>query len=267
MRAPVEFRAARTALLLAALLLPVAPPGGAVPAAEASIPSGDPAFSTSLVVANPWFPVRPGNIKVYRGRERRLDITVVESHLEEVRTFDWRGLPVDCRTVRESLFVDGALLETSRSWYAQSDDGSVWTFGEVNEPGDDEDAPGEGDEDDRSWVVGAVLPADPPDTVAVADPALFLPAFPDPGDTWSPEAVDPATDEVDTVRRIGARVRVPAGLYLGCLEILEESGSGRGREIKWYAPGVGVVGTRGGGERVRLQATTLGRPSRPPRRP
>ncbi|NUN53602.1 MAG: hypothetical protein HUU06_12570, partial [Planctomycetaceae bacterium] len=253
-------------LALAALLAAPGGPGDLSPAARASVPGGTPVFTDPLDIDNDLFPFRTGSIKVFRGTERRIAVTVVEAHLPEVRTFAWEGGEVACRTLRETIFEDGALLESSLGFYAQAQDGTVWSFGEVAEPVGDDDPGGDPDEDDTSWVVGALAPGDPEGTISVPGPTVFMPATPEAGDTWTPDAGDPGTDEVDTVLDAAARVRCPAGVFLGCLEVEERSGDSPERAFKWYAPGVGAIAARGPGERLLLQATTLGKPARPPRR-
>jgi len=247
----------RLAVLAAALA------AGAVPwlagTGGASIPAGVPTFSTPLDVSNAYAPCLPGAFKVYAGRQGRDHITVVEMHLADTRTFSWNGEDVACRAVEDSTFVRGVLHESSRAFFAQADDGSVYFFGEIvlerrpDDPPDSEDQ----DQEDCGWVVGAVAPEDPEGTVSATDPFLFMPATPALGDAWKPEDLAPVVDQSAEVVRAGISVRVPAGRFRDCIEVLERSGLAPGREIKWYAPGVGVLGGRSKFEFLRLQATTL----------
>ncbi len=239
------------------------PSGGLLPArAAAALPSGPPSFPAPLAIGNPWSPFEPGGFKVYSGREGRHRVTVVEHHLVETRTFAWEGQDVPCRILREAKFVDGACTETSLSYLAQAADGSVYSFGDVTEPcpppGAPEDGNDEpGDAESRSWVVGVPGPADPPDTVGATAPALFMPASPEPGDSWKPEDLAPYADETATAVRGGLLLRVPAGRFPGCLEILATTTLDPVRETKWFAPGVGVVRSRTRVEGLALQASTL----------
>jgi hypothetical protein len=251
------------AVVAAALLGGAVPGPGApgLPEAAAAVPAGAPVFTDPLRIDNGWFPFHTGGFKVYRGLEGRRRVTVVEQFLPETRTFDWKGLPVACRTLRDSKFEDGACTEISRSWYAQADDGSVWYFGEVSEPlpplpGDDgDDEPG--DAESGGWVVGLPGIDDPPGTSPAPDPFLYMPAAPEPGDSWKPEDLAGVVDETDRVARAGVDLRVPAGRFRGCLEIASTTAFDPGTETKWFAPGVGVVRQRRRGEELRLQASTL----------
>jgi hypothetical protein len=255
---------------LVALAGALAPLGTATTPAGAAVPTGDPVFTAPLLVDNPYAPFKPGTYKVYSGHEGREKVTVLESHLQETRTFTWRSLEVTCRTVREQNFVGGVPVETSHTWLAQADDGSVYVFGETTTaaPAADDDGDGDGDDagdtqdaddKDTSWVVGAVAPEDPPETISHPEPFLWMPAEPRPGDSWKPEDIPGVIDETLVVLSDSARTRVLAGRYPDCLAIAHTSELSRGREVKFVAPGVGVVRTRSRDERVQLQASTLRR--------
>ncbi len=259
-------RLALPAALAAALTLPPTLPGAApgplaLPVAAASVPTGTPVFSNPLDVDNAWFPIEPGGFKVYVGRDGSDRVTIVEHHLLATRDFEWNSLTIPCRIVEETKFTGGRPVERSRAHFAQADDGSIYYFGDISadfpppEGDDPEDDPN--DTESSGWVVGALGPEDPPDTVPGVGPFLFMPADPEPGDTWKPEDALPVVDETDEVRRTGVRLRVPAGRFQGCLEVLERSGIDPGHETKWYAPGVGLVLGISRGERLALQAGTL----------
>ncbi len=245
--------AALPAWLLAGL------PGG--PAAGADGTEPFPAFTRPTEITNSWFPLQPGGLKVYTGREGRARTVIVEEYLTATRTFRWPGGETECRILRESKFSAGKLVETSWSYFAQADDGSVWIFGDIGrtaltEPSPDpEDEPG--DQESSGWVVGARAETDPEDTVSASVPALFMPADPRPGDVWKPEDLAPVADETDTAVRILRRLRVPGGRFENCLEVEETSILPGPRETKWYAQGVGVVKGKSAGESFRLQASNL----------
>jgi len=80
----------------------------------------------SARVTNPWFPLRPGTVYVYRGvkdgRTARDVVTVTHA----VRTI--QGAP--CIVVRDRLYLDGKLEERTSDWYSQDRRGNVWYFGE-----------------------------------------------------------------------------------------------------------------------------------------
>ena len=233
---------------------------GSAPAALADLPVGDPVFSEPTRIDNDLFPVEPGTVKVFAGREGSRRVTIVETHLAETRDFAWRGTSVTCRIVSELKFVAGKLVEQELGFFAQADDGAVYAFGET-ETGDDDDEPDDDDPDENEtsgWVVGSAAPGDPEDTLEVVDPSLFMPVRPFAGDAWNPEDYGPGLTATYTVRRHGARVRVPSGRYAGALRVVETSPGFSGAETKWFAPRAGMVKSSSRTERLRLIATTQG---------
>ncbi len=78
------------------------------------------------VVDNPYFPAIPGTKYVYEGQTadglERIEIVV----LPETR--DVMG--VTTTVIRDTVYLDGALIEDTLDWYAQDKAGNVWYFGE-----------------------------------------------------------------------------------------------------------------------------------------
>ena len=247
----------RAAALLGAVAAVVGVAGSSARGpAHAEGGSGAPAFSAPLDVRNAFLPVVPGSVKVYSGRERGTPITVVESHLAATRTFDWGGTPVECRIVERITFERGRPAETERSYLAQADDGSVWSFGEVEDSGGDG---GESAPDPGGWIVGQRAAGDPQSTVAGARPALAMPAAPQPGDRWSPSDSPPALVKHVVALTTRASVRGAAGRMDGVLRVRETDPSDGTHEVRAFAPGVGLVSTRAPRERIVLQAAAIGR--------
>lgn len=227
---------------------------GAVPAAaDAATP---PAFTEPLVFTNPYVPFVPGTVKVYAGREHGDAVVIVEHHRAETRTFEWNGGTVACRIVEEIAFERGAPQDRERTFLAQADDGSVWTFGEVedDDPNDDE---GEDADEKDGWIVGARAPDDPVDLFTDAAPAQYMPAAPQPGDVWAPEDHAPAFLKEARAQDVAERVRVAGGRFDACLRVRETDLVDGDVELRWFAPGRGLVRTRASGERLALHASTL----------
>ncbi len=86
--------------------------------------------SLSSTSEHPYFPLDPGTFLVYEGR-------VEDGRVERIETFvslkTKTILGVETREIRDSSFLDGVLVEVALDWYAQSDDGTVWYFGEYVE--------------------------------------------------------------------------------------------------------------------------------------
>lgn len=246
------------AVLLAALaaLAAVGPPD-----ARAHDPGTTPVFTSPLEVTNPLHPVVPGAVKVYAGRGGGAPVTIVETHGDATRVFAWDGGTVACRTVVRLEFVRGVPDARETSWFAQADDGSVWCFGEE----DDRDLVDDADEDagePGGWIVGARSPEDLPTLLEAASPTLVMPASPRRGDAWAPEELPPLLLKRSRALTVDAVVRAAGARRVGCLRVRESDlADGGDAEVRTYAPGIGLVGTRERGEWVRLTASTLA-PSR-----
>src|SRR5262245_10820583 len=247
---PRRGRAARTAALVAVAAV-FAAGGGA----RASIPAGPPVFTTPLDIDNPYFPVVPGAVKVSRGKDGSDRTTVVELFRADTRDFVVGAATVKCRALQETEFEDGELAEISVNWFAQSDDGGVWYFGEVVDEYDEGAVSGHG----GSWLVGGPGGGDPAETMTVASPALVMPGNAEVGDEFRPEDLPDGSVEVGTVARLGRKVRTPAGMFDDCLEVAELHLPSGERETKWYAPGQGVVKAKGKHELLLLEASSLDR--------
>jgi hypothetical protein len=77
-------------------------------------------------VDNPWFPLTPGTVFVYRGMkdgERGRDIVTVTSRTKVIQG-------VTCTVVEDRLYAGGHLAERTADWYAQDKQGNVWYYGE-----------------------------------------------------------------------------------------------------------------------------------------
>ena len=248
------FREFRLALLLAPCMVLALILAAAVSPTQAAVPAGPPTFSNPLDITNLYFPFQPGGLKVYNGLSDAVKNVVVDKYLTETRTFNWNGGDVECRVLEEVDFEGGELVEISKNFFAQADDGTVYYFGEVVVIYED----GVIVDHEGSWlVVGPTLPSDPPETAAASDPAVFMPADPEVGDVFKPEDLFPIVDETAEVIRVQQKVIVPAGRFGDAIKVKETSLLSPDVEVKWYAPGVGVVKTRARGEILLLIASTL----------
>ncbi|MBI4880026.1 MAG: hypothetical protein HY812_10270 [Planctomycetes bacterium] len=222
---------------------------------RAAVPAGPPVFSQPLTITNEWSPFEEGAMKVFRGTADGERVVTTHSHLAATRTFLWGGGPVETRIVREMEFERGVLMEASLRYFAQADDGTVYCFGELADAYQD----GVVVSHEGSWLVGgATLPSDPPGTPAAVDPTVFMPAHPEVGDQFKPEDLYPVVDETVTVVATVQAVKVEGGTFKNVLRLKETSLiPGSGLERKWIASGVGVIRSRGEGERLALISTSL----------
>lgn len=229
--------------------------GVAVRPGHAVVPTGPPTFSNPLAITNPFQPFQPGGVKVFSGRRDSKASIIVDIYLSRTRTFKFNGASVPCAIVQETEFEGGQLIEVSQNFFAQADDGSVYYFGElVNEY----DSSGAIVSHEGSWLVGGPTEAtDPPETANASQPGLFMPGRPQVGDVFKPEDLFPVVDETVTVQRARQTVSVPAGRFFNAIQVQESTRLDNSLELKWYAPGVGVVKGQTSNEDFSLIATTL----------
>ncbi|MGH8119806.1 MAG: hypothetical protein ACRESK_04240 [Gammaproteobacteria bacterium] len=226
-------------------------------AATAAVPGGPPTFSNPLDINNAFFPFQPLGLKQFMGSDHGTKIGAIDQYLDETRTFKVNGRKVACRILVEYAYEDEELVERSFNYFAQADDGTVYYFGEVVDNYEN----GVIVNHDGSWLVGgATQPSDPPGTGNAPQPAVFMPANPELGDIFKPEDLYPVVDETAVIVGVDLDVQVPAGKYDGAIAVEETTRLAPDKELKWYAPGVGVVKVRTRGETLRLVMSTLIQP-------
>jgi hypothetical protein len=213
----------------------------------AQVPTGTPVFSDPTEFDNEYFPFEPGGMKVYTGKSDGEKIAVVDVYREDTRTIDWNGTLVTCVILQETEFEDGELAEISYNYFAQANDGSVYYFGEIVDNYDD----GEIEDHEGSWLVGGPVGDDPAETEDEDDPMLFVPGNPEVGDQFAPEF-----DELATIKSLSRKVKVIADKYEDCMQMEETEDDGT-KEMKYYAPEVGLIKEKGKGESLKLIATSF----------
>lgn len=95
-----------------------------------------------IATPNPYFPLTPGLVKVYQSGEETITVRVTDQTKEI--------LGVTCVVVRDTVEIDGELIEDTDDWYAQDIDGNVWYFGEISRNYED----GELSDLEGSWKAG-----------------------------------------------------------------------------------------------------------------
>jgi len=237
-----------TALMFATLLLgPAACGGGGSPAGTDD--PAEPAFSTDLFsanshdVGNAHFPLRPGTTRIYLLETDEGVELVVEDVLEETRMV----AGVACAVVLVREYLDGLLIEETRDWYAQDDEGNIWYLGEavVNYEYDEEDEL-IGTNDDGAWEAG----------VDGAEPGIIMKADPQPGDSYRQEFYEGEAEDMAEIVALDVPVVLDDGSLHLCVQTrdwnpLEPDSD----EFKYYAPGIGLVmeSDLEGEDRVELQ--------------
>src|SRR5213593_1288515 len=80
----------------------------------------------SARVTNPWYPLLPGSVYVYRGVKDGEPSREVMTVTHRTKTID--GAP--CVVVSDLLYLRGRLEERTTDFYTQDAKGNVWYFGE-----------------------------------------------------------------------------------------------------------------------------------------
>lgn len=186
-------------------------------------PALDPA-QFGAAITNPFLPFVPGRVLVYR--------KITPEGVERTRV---RLLPatteiagITCAAVRDTVRIDGALLEDTEDWYAQDLAGNVWYLGEIAQNYEDGRLVDLG----GSWTTG----------VDAALPGIVMRANPQVGDCYRQEFALGTAEDAACVVAIDGTAAVPYGSYCNCVVTedftpLEPDA----RERKYYAQGVGMV--------------------------
>jgi hypothetical protein len=229
----------------------VAAPATASPSGRAApAPPHHPAPShfTAGRVTNPWFPLHPGDRYVYRGTEdgdRTRDVLIVT----------YRTRVVDgvlCRVVLDRVWTNGVLGERTRDFYAQTEAGTVWYFGERTA---ELDRDGHVTSREGSFLSG----------VDGARAGVFMKAHPRVGPSYYQEYYPGHALDAFTVLRRDGHVVVPYVSTHRALVTRETTALEPGVvDHKYYVRGIGTVReltVRGGSESLSLVALThLARP-------
>jgi hypothetical protein len=183
-------------------------------------------------VDHPYFPLVPRTMLVYESDENGIERREAQLTLSEGREV----MGTMCTSVIQQVYVDGVLTEASTEWYAQDREGNVWKFGEIGfEFHGGEPVPAA-----DSWIAG----------YGDALPWRAFPAHPRPGDRWLGYHAG-GTDTYE-ILAVGETAAVPAGVFNGCLQIIENPEDVEDQDIILYAPNVGRVSEKHSGGRIDL---------------
>jgi len=220
---------------------------------EVTAAGSAPRFSAPTDVDNRMFPLQPGTQFEYRGK-------IVEGgesnpHSVVFTVTDATKMVNGVRTVVvwDRDFLRGELQEQELAFFAQDDRGSVWNFGEYPEEYENGKFAGA----PSTWIRGA----------SGAYGGRHMLAQPREGDQYVAGRI-PAIDfyDVARIKRVGEATCVPSRCYRRVLVVNEWSPGDRrgGLQIKYYAPGVGLVrvGAHGGDSREFLGLHAVRRLSR-----
>ena len=191
--------------------------------AERYNPTIDPANFTTKI-DNQFFPLVPGTTYTFHGS------TDAGSEVEtiEVTHSTRKIMGVQTVEVHDTVFVNGALQEFTRDWYAQDLQGNVWYFGEKTkeyEPDGTVSTAG-------SWIGG----------INGALPGIIMEANPQVGDVYRQEYLKHVAEDMGEVLSLDGTVTVPYGTFTDALVTKDFSQlDKKSYEEKWYARGIGLV--------------------------
>jgi hypothetical protein len=190
-------------------------------------------------VDNPWFPLRPGTVYVYRGVKDGASARDVVTVTHGVKTI--AGAP--CVVVKDRLYLAGKLAERTTDWYTQDGRGNVWYFGEATA---ELDKRGHVTSTEGTWQAGR----------DGAKPGIYMPAHPTPGRSGRQEFYEGHAEDHFQVLSIRASIRVPYTSSTNALLTKEWTPLEPGVvDHKLYVRGVGTVLEQtmtGGDERLEL---------------
>ncbi len=181
-------------------------------------------FTTEIT--NPYWPMTPGRRWTYK--ETNAD--GVESQAVVVVTNDTKVIAngVTGRVVRDTVTIDGQIVEDTFDWYAQDKAGNIWYLGEQTAEFDNGNLTSTG----GSFEAGA----------DGALPGIIVPADPQPGMKYRQEYYKGEAEDNGEVLSTSEMAEVPAGLYDEALLTKDTSGLEPDvLEYKLYAKGVGPV--------------------------
>jgi hypothetical protein len=190
-------------------------------------------------VDNPWYPLRPGSVYVYRGVKDGASARDVVTVTHAVKTI--AGAP--CVVVKDQLYLDGKLAERTTDWYTQDRRGNVWYFGEATAELDER---GHVTSTEGTWQAGQ----------NGAKPGIYMPAHPTLGRSGRQEFYKGHAEDHFRVLSLHASIHVPYTSSTKALLTKEWTPLEAGVvDHKLYVRGIGTVleqTVKGGDERLEL---------------
>jgi hypothetical protein len=193
--------------------------------------------SFTLAIDNAFFPLPVGRQRAYTGREQGERLGLQITVLNATENFFQGRKRVTTRVVEESEWVDTNgngridagedLIEISRNYFAQSQDGTVCYFGEVVDIYEG----GTVVSHEGSWRADARGNA----------PGIYMPARPRVGMTFQQEIAPGVAEDEATIIASGVRIKVPAGTFTETIKVRDRNPLDGSTGIKFYARGVGLI--------------------------
>jgi hypothetical protein len=179
-------------------------------------------------VNNPYFPLVPGSTYVYELQtDEGLERTEVQVLTDTRSVF-----AITATVVRDTVTLDGELVEDTYDWYAQDASGNVWYLGEDVSNFEGGRFVGKA----GSWEAG--VDGALPGIIMFGDPSAHI------GETYRQEYYAGEAEDMADLLSVNETVTVPFGSFSAVLKTLDYTPLEPGvREEKFYAPGIGPVKT------------------------
>jgi hypothetical protein len=200
-------------------------------------------------IDNPWFPLRPGTVLIYKGEDEGVPARDVLRVTHRTKLI----LGIRATVVDDRVYEHGRVVERTHDYYAQDKTGNVWYLGEDTAT---LKANGQVDSREGSFLAGR----------DGARGGIFMPAHPHVGDGGWQEYYPHHAQDRYTVLSLRTRVRTPAARSRHAMLTRETTPlEPRVVDHKVYVRGIGTVReetVRGGNERYELVSARIARFSR-----
>jgi hypothetical protein len=192
-------------------------------------------------ITNSLFPAPVGATWSYRAETdegtETIEVIVLDPNTDVEGVKDVNG--TTARVIRDTVSLNGEVIEDTWDWYGQDTDGNVWYIGE--DTAEFEDGMFVCNCGAWEWGVDDALPG----FIMLDDPQV--------GDAYRQEYLVGEAEDLAEVVELNVTVTVAAGMFTGCMKTREVSVIDRSyEEFKYYCPGVGVVLEEEEDERVEL---------------
>ena len=190
-------------------------------AADAYDPAINPKeFSTKI--DNPFFNMPVGKKMIFEKRTEkgleRIEITITG----ETR----KVMGVETLVYLDREFLNGELVEETKDYIAQDNDGNVWYFGEDVDNYED----GEFKDHGGAWIAG----------VGGAKPGYWIKAHHVVGDSYRQEYFKGEAEDMVKIVAIGLTVTTSLGIFQNCTKTYDWTPlNPKAKEHKYYCPGAG----------------------------
>lgn len=191
----------------------------------------------TLAIDNAFFPLPAGQRWAYTGREGGKRVGLQITVLDATESLFQGRKRMTARVVEEREWADANgngrvdsgedLIEVSRNYFAQNQDGAVCYFGEVVDIYEG----GVVVSREGSWRADARGNA----------PGIYMPARPRAGMRFQQEIAPGVAEDTATIIASGVRTKVPAGTFRDTIVVRDRNPLDGSTGLKTYARGVGLI--------------------------